>query len=170
MAIRTVNKYAHIFLLLAAYLGSAVGIFTSLYLTLHRTVFQEQVIESIPANAEKIFFSQHDFSKIKWIEKNREFEWHNNLYDVSKIEKTENGLEIVCVNDAKEKSMIGIWDQWKKNNLPHGKTKFNFQPQFCNQLYLVNTGSKEQSRTDFFFVKHFYNTPIQLTPSLPPKV
>ena len=100
---------------------STVGVFSNLYLSLHRTSFQEFVAESAPSDIEKLFFSVTDFSKIDWIEEDREFELNGKLYDVSKIEQTARGFDIYCVNDSLEEGFIAMFDQWKKSNSPSSK-------------------------------------------------
>lgn len=45
-------------------------------------------------------------SKIKWLEKGKEFQFDGQLYDVIKFEKVGKTLLIKCINDKKEKSLI----------------------------------------------------------------
>ena len=164
-----VHRYCLATLLAAFYLGSAVGIFSSFYLGFHRTSFQESIIRSMPSQAEKLVFSTRDYLKIKWIDKEKEFEWNNKLYDVSKIEKTKKGFDIFCVNDSLEEAIIAMVDQWKKSNTTGGKTKAIFQPQFCNSLHDVDLAPGKDVRTNFFFSTYLYTAPRGKAPSPPPK-
>ncbi len=109
-----------------------MGTFSSLYLGFHRTSVQL----SLPTDkVEKLFFSENDFSKIKWLEKDQELEWCGKLYDVSNIVKKGSGFEIFCTNDSEEESIVAIFKEWKKSNLPVNKTKTQLQPLFCNSIF-----------------------------------
>jgi hypothetical protein len=147
-----------------------MGVFSTLFLSLHRSSFQEFVVESVPSNAEKLFFSLTDFSKIGWIENGKEFEFNNKLYDVSKIERTTQGFYVYCVNDSVEESFIAVLDQWKKNNSPGSKAKTIFQPQFCNQLCFENVEWPEIVQIEFLFKSSPYDPPTSRTPSPPPRL
>ena len=150
------------------YLSGSIGIFSSLYLDFHRTSFQQVAVESHPFRTEKLFFSREDYRKIKWVEDKREFEWNNKLYDVSTIEKKQDGFEISCVNDSLEESLIAMVDQWKKDTAPGGKTKTMFQPQFCNSLNgEINPYFTFQN--NFFHNSSRYSQPEAQTLSPPPE-
>jgi len=147
-----------------------VGVFSTLYLSLHRSSFQEFAVESLPSNTEKLFFPRSDFSKIEWIEGGKEFEFKGKLYDVSKIERTADGFYVYCVNDSLEESFIAIFDQWKKNNVPVSKVKTIFQPQFCSRLGFENVEGTEIVPVEFFFKSSSYNPPTNRIPSPPPRL
>jgi len=165
-----IRKYCLASLLGAVYLTSTVGIFSSLYLSLHRSAFQECVVESIPSTTEKLFFSVADFSKIEWIEKGKELKLKGKLYDVSKIERTVQGFAVYGVNDSLEEEFIAMVDQWKKNSAPSSKGRTLFQPQFCNRLDFENSNRLGGIQVEFLFDSGTYTSPISLTPSPPPKV
>ena len=101
-----------------------------MYLNAHRSSFQAAVSESLPLNIEKLFFPKKEFEKIEWEEKFKEFEFDGKLFDVSKIERTKDGFEVYCVNDSEEESIIALFKEWKKSNLPVSKIKTQIQPLF----------------------------------------
>jgi hypothetical protein len=140
------------------------------YLDLHRSSFQEFVAESDPAGQQKLFFTEKDFSKINWFEKDREFEWNGKMYDVSSIEKIKEGYHILCVNDEQEESFLALFDSWKKSNTPTSKAKIIFQPQFCSALLFENSRGGTSFKPDFSFIMRFYNPPFDKAPSPPPRV
>ena len=55
---------------------------------MHKTAFQAFVTQSPVDHTQKLKFTNEDFSKIRWIEDGREFEWNEKFYDVRKIEKS----------------------------------------------------------------------------------
>jgi hypothetical protein len=103
------------------------------------------------------------------MEEGKEFELHNKLYDVSKIEKTKTGFQIYCVNDSIEESFIAMIDQLKKNNSPSGKIKIILQPQFCNRFDFENMVRNKIDLVEISFLSSFYNSPSGKSPSPPPK-
>lgn len=100
----------------------------------------------------------------------REFEWNDKLYDVSKIEKSENGFLVYAVNDNVEENLVALVAQWKKSNTPIGKAKIIFQPQFCNHLVISGSKKEKDVPPGFRFFTHFYIQPIDRAPAPPPKV
>jgi len=165
-----IRKYCLASLLGAVYLASTVGIFSSVYLSLHRSAFQESVIESIPSTTEKLFFSVADFSIIDWVENGKEFKLKGKLYDVSKIERTVQGFAVYVINDTLEENFIAMVDQWKKDSAPTSKGRAIFQPQFCNRLDVENGDRFGGNQVEFLFDAGAYTSPNSLTPSPPPKV
>jgi len=155
--------------LVGIYVTSAVGVFSTVYLSLHRSSFQESVVETTPSNRERLFFSAADFSKIDWIEERVEFEFNGKRYDVSKIERNIQGFYVYCVNDSLEESFIAMVDQWKKNNSPGNKTKTIFQPQFCSRIDFENIEWPRVAQAEFLFKSSTYDPPIARAPSPPPK-
>jgi len=147
-----------------------MGLFSNFYLSLHRTSFQEFVVEAVPSNTEKLFFSFADFSAIRWIDDEKEFKFNGKLYDVSKIERNAQGYYIYGVNDSLEEGFIAMIDHWKKSNSPGGKAKAIFQPQFCNPLDVEEMGQKEVAPIRFSFKTSVYNPPLSQTPSPPPEL
>jgi hypothetical protein len=162
----TFMKKYPLFLLAVAYLGGCVGLFSSLYLNRHRSVFQELVLESDSLRQEILFFSKSDFSTIDWSEKGKEFEWRNKMYDVSKIEKTSKGYLVFCVNDDEED---GFLDLWKKPNAPGGNMKLSLQPQFCHALDFPAGVLTPKTPPYFSSTPSLYISQKSRAPSPPPR-
>lgn len=164
------GKYCLSFFLTMAYLGSAVGVFSSLYLNLHRSSFQELAIESNSTNQEKLLFTAKEFSTIHWLEKGREFEWNGKMYDVSSIEKTKEGYQLYCVNDEAEESFVALFNTWKKSSAPNGNLKFQMQPQFCNALSFLSEEQVQMNRIYFSLASPSYHSPGDRADSPPPEL
>jgi len=162
------KKYS-LFLLTVAYLCGSVGLFSSLYLNLHRSIFQELVRESDSLRQEILFFSKSDFSTIDWSEKGREFEWRNKMYDVSKIKKTNKGYFVFCVNDDEEEGFLDLFNSWKKTNSAGGDIKLSLQPQFCHALNFPAEVLTPKTPVYFSSTTSFYVAPMGRAPSPPPR-
>ena len=108
---------------------------------MHRERFQADIETKETKTLQRIFFSPAEFEKITWIDKNKEFEYGRNLYDVSRIEKNKNGFIIHCENDNWEEEFISLFSTWKCNKTQDGKIKFIFQPMFlAEKISLAFTG------------------------------
>lgn len=107
-----------------------MGIFSIIFLETHKANFQALTKSKETETEQKIFFKKTEFSGIKWIEKNEELEWQGKLFDVSKIEETENGFIVYCENDQWEEEFVSLFSSWKDQKKSEGKFKFFFQPMF----------------------------------------
>src|SRR5436190_16687664 len=100
-------------LLILLYAAGTAGLFTSWFTGHHRQYFQAQVKQTKDADLEKLFFSFEEYESIDWVEDGSEFEWKGKMYDVSHIEKTERGYEVVCENDELEEAIIAFLKKTK---------------------------------------------------------
>jgi hypothetical protein len=148
-------------------LSRSAGIFSSLYLGLHRVAFQESVQRSLVPIKEKLFFPDSVFSIIKW--EDEEFEWENKMYDVSKIEKTKGGFFIYCVNDEEEDNFICLFKSCKETNVPNALYKPQFQPQYCNQLIVCNADQARTMAAHCSSLRESYDSPWAKAISPPPE-
>ena len=143
-----------------------MGTFSSMYLGFHRTSIQL----SLPTdNIEKLFFSENDFSKIKWLEKNQELEWCGKLYDVSNIVKKGSGFEIFCTNDSEEESIVALFKEWKKSNLPVSKIKIQLQPLFYSNSSINIDRQTLDEQIAYCTSVENYNSELAKIPSPPPR-
>jgi hypothetical protein len=144
------------------------SVFTACFQSYHKTYFQQQIQQKNKSETEKLFFSYTDFKALSWIEKDKEFEWNGTLFDVNKIEKTENGFFIYCEKDGLEEILISVLKSLKKD-MEGSKVNFNVQPQFF-QSFQLYTFDRQQVNlaTSRVEVTNLY-PPIYLrVPSPPP--
>jgi len=140
-----------------------------MYLEVHRNSFQSSISELPAHNAVKLSFSKKDFANIQWEEKFKEFEFDGKLFDVSKIERSKDGFEIYCVNDREEESIVALFKEWKKSNLPVSKTKVQLQPLFFSSSSISVEGFGTAKQIAFFESTNDYNSEQLQIPSPPPR-
>jgi hypothetical protein len=127
---------------LLIYLTGTFSVFTSCFQSYHKTVFQQQVQAQDEEESEKIFFTIHDFQSLSWIEKDKEFEWKGEMYDVNRIEQVRDGFWVYCENDGLEEILISFLKSVKKD-MEVGTTNFNPQPQFFQSVLVFTFGSHQ---------------------------
>ncbi|MGC4020968.1 MAG: hypothetical protein QM734_03040 [Cyclobacteriaceae bacterium] len=141
--------------LLSTSLSSSLVIFSSHFLEFHRASFQS-FVSSTAHEQQKVFkFTIQEFLKINWEEEYIEFEINDEMFDVSKIVKTENGYRIYCVKDSMEECLIAMIHAWKQTS-PQGKIKL-FQPLFCHKIVV-------ELNSSYFFMDEFLtkeNSPFE---------
>jgi hypothetical protein len=129
------NRRCSTALLVLLYAVGTAGLFTSWFTSYHREAFQAQVKQAKASDLQRLFFSHDEYGTIEWIEDGAEFEWKGKMYDVSHIEKTSRGYEVLCENDELEEVLIAFLKKTRHNS-DHPVTKGNPQPQFFSAYFL----------------------------------
>jgi len=57
-------------------------------------------------NIKKLTFSAADYASLKWSEENKEFSFHNQMYDVVSIQKSGNSYTVTAYSDDPETELI----------------------------------------------------------------
>ncbi len=96
------------FLILVIFMFTMVGTFNSYFTFLNRQHFQAQVKQQRPEDLKRLIFSENEYRKIKWEDKDREFEFNGKMYDVASIQFKEGLYTITCENDLIEDLLIGF--------------------------------------------------------------
>lgn len=119
-------------------------------------------------------FNKTNFINIKWKEKNKEFFYENELYDVIAIKKNQNkNIRIYCVNDEKETLLINdFYKQIQHNSSPISERNQNSIMLSIDLylFYILQLDFNINERT-FLFAKYSKNliNYIKDIPSPPPK-
>ena len=95
-------------LLMIPYLLVVTGALSNYIAFSHRFSFQAQVASSLREDLKTLTLSTSEFKKIKWIEEGKEFEYHEKMYDVAKIEKQGTNFVISCESDSLEDLFISL--------------------------------------------------------------
>ncbi len=59
-----------------------------------------------PDELSLLVISESQMSKISWKEKNKEFSYHNEMFDVVKLKYVGNKRYYYCIKDSKEKELV----------------------------------------------------------------
>lgn len=112
---------------------------------------QNKILKDIHAEIRKnikdelltlIILPKSKISQIHWIRKNAEFIYNGEMFDIVRVKTTQNEKYFYCINDKKEKQLIG--DYQKK----------------CDQNNKSNTLVRQISNSNFFFT--FFSLVITL--------
>lgn len=72
-----------------------------------RHAIKHRLKENIPiSQLTLITISERNCKQIRWVEKNKEFWYDGNMYDVVKIKKKINATCYYCINDTREKKLM----------------------------------------------------------------
>lgn len=66
------------------------------------------------SNIKKFTFSASDYNSLKWTEKNKEFSFNNQMYDVVNIQKSGSGYILTVYADNPETEMITAFQNFEK--------------------------------------------------------
>ncbi len=65
-------------------------------------------------NVQKLTLSAADFNSLKWTEGNNEFSFHNEMYDVTSIQKSGDNYIITVYTDDKETGWVSSFHNFEK--------------------------------------------------------
>ncbi|MFA6924260.1 MAG: hypothetical protein WC223_08390 [Bacteroidales bacterium] len=116
-------------------------------------------------------FSFNELLKIKWIKKNKEFLYNDNMYDIVKSEISNDKIHYYCINDHKEKQLITNFDKSVKEQTGKSKRTNNFKKQINNYFFkeITNTGITKEKSINFFNYTIDYKSVYKNILSPPPK-
>ncbi|MBI2258097.1 MAG: hypothetical protein HYU67_04260 [Flavobacteriia bacterium] len=120
-----------------------VGYFT--YFNFEKSNIKKQIKlylkKGVPINELKTFvFSKHEFNKLHFIEKEKEFKLNGKFYDIVKKSYKNNEIHLFCIDDLKESQLFNQLDLFVNNNFNHSD-KNNHSVQIfnlTNSPYLIN--------------------------------
>lgn len=95
-------------LLIASFLLSMTGAFSTYFAFFHRVNFQSEVKAKKSTDLLTFSFSPSEFNHLSWEEVNREFEFKGKMYDVSSIEQVDGKYLIHCENDSIEDMLLSL--------------------------------------------------------------
>jgi hypothetical protein len=70
-----------------------------------------------------ITITQKKSDRLTWIEKNKEFRYENNMYDVIKIKRRNDTTFYYCFNDTRERNLISYLKELVQEQSDHSKSK-----------------------------------------------
>lgn len=77
-----------------------------------REEFEEKLMQNIDEKElTKFEFTDAEYKKIDWEEKEKEFKQNGEFYDVVKIEKKDKKTTVYCINDKKEAELMAHYDK-----------------------------------------------------------
>ena len=77
-----------------------------------QSYIQKVVHQSIPGDQlERLVFTPAAFPMLNWVEKDREFRYAGQLYDIVRIEKAPGRIVVFCINDNKEQLLIAAYER-----------------------------------------------------------
>lgn len=132
------------------------------------------IVSSPDIKYDYFLFSEAEFSKIEWKEKNKEFVFKKLLYDVVSIKKTNQGLEIKCLSDFREMEFFNHLKNYlsksTQKNIPFEKLV-----NLISIQYLFSDATFDFSQNIFHiqvFVMRLFKPLIYYldVPHLPPKI
>lgn len=72
-----------------------------------RHAIKHRLKENLPiSQLTLITITAGNYKQIRWIEKNKEFWYDGNMYDIVKIKKGNNATCYYCINDIREKKLM----------------------------------------------------------------
>lgn len=95
-------------LLIAAFLLSMMGVFSSYFAFFHRINFQTEIRSKKTTDLLSFSFTESEFKALQWEEVNREFQFKGKMYDVSSIEQKDGHYIIHCENDSIEDMLLSL--------------------------------------------------------------
>ncbi len=122
-------------------------------------------------------FSIAEYHKINWKKQNKEFIYHNNLYDIKSIKILNNKIIIKCVSDNKETSFFKklnlFVDNFVASNSLSKNQKNNLKLIFFKSVFFNNTSAfhslkKSSKISDYYFIALYKNIVKNIIPP-PPK-
>lgn len=129
-----------VFFVMPVYALATLGFFSSSLTFLHRASFQSRVRLGEFSELTLFTFSGDEFKGLEWTEQGREFRMDGKMYDISSIEKVNDGYIVSCKHDAIESFVANLFTFEKMNgkdkDLPKEKnTRKNLSLQhFSKQL------------------------------------
>ncbi len=123
---------------------------------------------------EKFIFTEKEFSsKIKWHSK-IEFELNGKMYDIAKVNKTNERVIVYCIQDEKEDELISSFEKVNKTNSEKDKLHFTQTYNTSNLIAVENKlflSEKIRNVTalsgDYF---NNYRSVFLQSPTPPPKI
>jgi hypothetical protein len=154
-------------LLILLYAAGTAGAFTTYYTYFHRQSFQAEIKKAKDSDLKRLSFSSEEYQSIEWIDDKTEFEWKGKLYDVSRVDKTIKGYEILCENDEFEEILMAFVKKTKAGS-DQTIAKGNIQPQFFSNyilnysadIFLIDKGTPGR----FYFTYHSMSTEVSSPP------
>ncbi len=156
-------------LIISIYLTGTFSVFTSCFQSYHHSIFQQATKQLKEEETEKIFFTDKQFALLTWIEDNKEFEWNNKMFDVTKIDKTKEGYLIYCENDGLEEILISFLKSIKKE-MEGNLSVLTAQPQFFQAIvgYSFSSNSLNLERANSNYNQTYQSIDSSIA-SPPPK-
>ncbi|GAB1444864.1 MAG: hypothetical protein KF860_12155 [Cyclobacteriaceae bacterium] len=100
---------------------ASLGFFDSNLVLLHQAAYQSYVTMADTSELTVLHFSEEEFERLNWTEKGREFQWQEKMFDISSIEKNDDGYRVTCKHDVVESFVVKALTPLKNggsNNLP----------------------------------------------------
>jgi hypothetical protein len=107
-------------------------------------------------------------AEIHWIEADKEFTWHGNMYDVVKSDIKNGVKQIYCLNDTKERKLIKEFEDKNDQAQKTRKLLTNFSLVFLPQPS-SNPFITESTDQDFFTRQSYIKSKIREIADPPPK-
>jgi hypothetical protein len=146
-------KKLAVFFLLTLFLFNTVGYYVVFKITQAeiKVDVKLQLKRGIPATElTEIKIDLKAISTIQWVEKNKEFYYNNQLYDVVKTSTTDNTITFYCITDKKEEVLFAHLDDYIKTHVGatnnHNSTSKKLSTHVL-KVYFLNSFSLHFSET-----------------------
>lgn len=122
-----------------------------------------------------ITFTNSETEAIHWIEKNKEFIYNNQMYDIVRRSSTENEMTFYCINDKQEKKLFEHLEEQVLKQIEHNKnsksdsSKKNADNIVKTYFFEELAMSLFQTPTSYNFIAYFKTyTSVDVLISTPP--
>lgn len=143
-----------------------------------RNEIKEKIEQSLPENELTIIFINNDeTSLIKWFEKDKEFSFNDEMYDVIRNKITKTGTIYFCIHDKDEKKLnqkLNLYlidqkncDTDSKNKDAGRFIKINKSDFFKSTIFFFL--SPVTMKSNFFFITEHLKSLFKEVPTPPPK-
>lgn len=121
-------------MILPLYGIASLGVFTSYWMLFHRTSFQYRARQGNSQGYTKLKLTQEEFESLEWTDRNREFRYHDKMYDISSIEPFDGGYLVFCKHDAIESFVVDLF-KYQKSTLPDKDSPSKDSKKFTDKYY-----------------------------------
>lgn len=144
-----------------------------------RKIIKEQIEAGVPKNKLHFFsFSEEEYKQIDWTRQDKEFRLGNQMFDIVHVEKTNNSIQLYCINDVEETALFAHLDSIVRQKMAQESTTPNTPlsnaVKILKLVYLVEKNDillpyhSPQIRHNFPKIIVFYNSPHIETLTPPP--
>ncbi len=116
------------------------------------------------ADARDFEFSSSQYNSLNWLEKNKEFIFDGQRYDIATIEYSSNGVTISCYADNEETEIANAFHQFANKLYSN-----NEQSNSTNNTDVLNKITKEYLPLSLIFLQPRYekSSPVIVTEEIP---